>query len=102
MDLAQFDAAIATLTTGLAELEAAGPDGAVDNEYLRLTDVMRRDIALARLGSAVWTEVSSRRRCPGWRRRGRMPTDSSSVLTSEGRRPPPSVACQPLVGRSDQ
>lgn len=50
MDLAQFDAAIATLTTGLAELEAAGPDGAVDNEYLRLTDVMRRDIALARLG----------------------------------------------------
>ena len=50
MDLAQFDAALATLTTGLAELEAAGPDAAVDNEYLRLTDVLRRDIALAGRG----------------------------------------------------
>lgn len=50
MDLAQFDAAIATLTAGLAELEAAGPDAAVDNEYHRLTDVLRRDIALARRG----------------------------------------------------
>ena len=50
MDLAQFAAAIQTLSAGLAELEAAGPDAAVDNEYLRLTDVLRRDMALARLG----------------------------------------------------
>ena len=50
MDLGQFDTAIETLTAGLAELEAAGPDAAVDNEYERLTAVMRRDIDLARQG----------------------------------------------------
>lgn len=50
MDLGQFGTAIQTLSTALAELEAAGPDAAVDNEYLRLTDVLRRDIALAERG----------------------------------------------------
>ena len=47
MDLGQFDQAIATLTAGLAELEAAGPDGPTDGQYARLVDVLNRDIALA-------------------------------------------------------